>query len=219
MSQEAIIHICRSNYRVRARSGRSSRSSNIPALWRATATLHRYSSAEAGRQRRIGVDRDMKVLSSLGAMPSRSGGKVLRMTRRRVLTAMLVVAQQTCFATSIYVDLDQAVAQADVIAEVEIVEGRLAIGSVGQRCGAVYDAVVPSAVKGPEVGATILFSPFSGHGIGNRYVVLLVKAGASGDSTYSFFKDPLIAGRIPAGREEAARAQCESGYAPLRETG
>jgi hypothetical protein len=142
------------------------------------------------------------------------------MIRRLVLVAMLVVAaQQTCFATSIYVDLDQAVGHADVVAEVEIVEGRLAMGSVGQRCGAVYEAVVRSSVKGPAVGAMISFSPFSGHGIGSRYVVLLVKAGAPGDSTYSYFKDPLIAGRIPAGKEEAARAQCESGYAPLRETG
>ena len=47
--------------------------------------------------------------------------------------AILVVAQQTFFATSIYVDLEQAVAQADVITEVEIVEGPLATGSVGQR--------------------------------------------------------------------------------------
>ena len=57
----------------RSRNGCSSRSFTIPALWRATATLHWYRSAKAGRQRRIGVDCDMKVFSSLAAMPSCSG--------------------------------------------------------------------------------------------------------------------------------------------------
>ena len=213
-----------------ARSGRSTRQLNIPSLWRATATLLGTLQPNQAfiAPLRSGL-RDASVFFGCDAKPQRLPrrrsfvnlvtNKVLCMIRSLVLTAILAFAQQACLATSIYIDLDQAVAQADVVAEVEIVEGRLAMASVGQRCGAIYEAVVRSTVKGPSVGSMISFSPFSGRGIGNRYVVLLVKAGAPGDSTYAYFKDPLIASRTPAGKEEEARAQCESGYAPLRETG
>jgi hypothetical protein len=94
---------------------------------------------------------------------------------RLVLSALLVASEVSVHASMpVPIPLKELYREADTVAVVEIVEGRVAVAN-GETCGARYKGRVVDAAKGASPGAVLEFGFLPSLKVGNAYLVLLGK--------------------------------------------